>query len=342
MFNPLRLFRRADHIDEAADAYVEGRATERDLVELRSRAAAGEQGLIEDLDSIRSTVSLLRSIEPASAPRSFALAEAPVQVRIKRSRMAMAPAVFAIAAAAMVGLLAVGNLADVVRQSDSGSDESPASAQAENAAMSSEDSGSDFDPVLPGGQQSGSGPQSGVQTGEGSLASDPPARSAATATVAPASGGSTGDSASSSSGSQGSAMTDMPEPSSPPVGEAVGALPESVDPMPGGGTSTLVEPSDAGAQGGDPGFTFGQEDPKTTDDGSAERDMPAPLPLPTSTNLFDQDAPIASIDTGDFVAEQGDEEAGVPLPIWQLQLGFAIFAVVMAGAWMLLQRRLTA
>ena len=93
------------------------------MAELQARAES-DPGLLDDLDSIRSTVALLRSVEPAKAPRSFALAEAPVQVRVRRSRMAMAPAVFAIAAAAAVGLLAVGNLTDVVRQSDSTSEDS--------------------------------------------------------------------------------------------------------------------------------------------------------------------------------------------------------------------------
>ena len=137
MFNPLRLFRRAEHIDETADAYVEGRATERDMAELQARAES-DPGLLDDLDSIRSTVALLRSVEPAKAPRSFALAEAPVQVRVRRSRMAMAPAVFAIAAAAAVGLLAVGNLTDVVRQSDSTSEDSNRTAlQASDESCSS-------------------------------------------------------------------------------------------------------------------------------------------------------------------------------------------------------------
>ena len=122
MFNPMRLFRRKDQIDDAATAYIEGRATASEKAELESRLGT-EPGLREELDSLRATVSLLRSIEPAKAPRSFALAEAPVRVRRRSAsrRFAMAPAVIAIAAAAGVGLLAVGNLADVVSQSGSSS-----------------------------------------------------------------------------------------------------------------------------------------------------------------------------------------------------------------------------
>ena len=115
MFNPLRLLRRKDHIDDAATAYIEGRATDTEMGALQERAGR-EPGLMVELDSLRQTVSLLKSVEPAKAPRSFALSHAPVQVRARR-HLALAPAVLAIVAAAGVGLLAVGNLAEVVRQS---------------------------------------------------------------------------------------------------------------------------------------------------------------------------------------------------------------------------------
>ena len=61
--------------------------------------------------------------------------------------------------------------------------------------------------------------------------------------------------------------------------------------------------------------------------------------------------PTAAIPPGGlgFTAEQGgqspeltEKPSGYALPIWQLQLSFAGFAVLMAGAWFLLQRRLTA
>lgn len=124
MFNPLRLFHRKDHIGDSATAYIEGRMTASEQAEIESRLAT-EPGLQDELNSLKATVSLLRSIEPAKAPRSFALAEAPVRAprRKARHRLAMAPAVLAIAAAAGVGLLAVGNLADVVSQSGSSSED---------------------------------------------------------------------------------------------------------------------------------------------------------------------------------------------------------------------------
>lgn len=123
MFNPFRLFRRQEQIDDSATAYIEGRATAADEARLRERASR-ETGLTEELDSIRDTVSLLRSIEPARAPRSFALSYAPARVKpqSRSHRMAFAPAALAVMAAAGVGLLAAGNVADVVQQSGSGSE----------------------------------------------------------------------------------------------------------------------------------------------------------------------------------------------------------------------------
>ena len=121
MLNPLRIFRRKEQIDDSATAYIEGRATAADEAGLRNRAGS-EQGLSEDLESLRQTVSLLRSVEPARAPRSFALSHAPAPAKVSRgNRLALAPAALAIMAVAGVGLLAVGNLADVVQQDDSGS-----------------------------------------------------------------------------------------------------------------------------------------------------------------------------------------------------------------------------
>ena len=121
MLNPLRMFRRKEQIDDSAAAYIEGRATAADEARLRGRAGS-EPGLSEDLESLRQTVSLLRSVEPARAPRSFALSHAPAPAKVSRgNRLALAPAALAVMAVAGVGLLAAGNFTDVVRQDDGSS-----------------------------------------------------------------------------------------------------------------------------------------------------------------------------------------------------------------------------
>lgn len=320
MFNPLRLFRRKEHIDDTAAAYIEGRATELEQVEL-DRRAANEPGLIEDLDSIRNTVSLLRSIEPVEAPRSFALAEAPVQVRVKRPKLALAPAVFAIVAAAAVGLLAVGNLADVVRQSGSDSDaSSPTAAMTQDSAFA-ESSLAPDESILGTGPASGGEPDSEnfLATGEGSRASATGTPGLLPTTVA----------------TDSSAFETAPVEIDPPA--PVGSDPEDVQslvPPAGGSSSTEIAPA-----GSEDGSGSQQAQELRTEDGDMTSEA---LPLP-------QETVIAAIDSG---AEFGianpttpslqEDPDGVALPLWQLQLSFASFAVLMAGAWFLLHRRLTA
>ena len=346
MFNPLRLFRRAEHIDETADAYVEGRATERDMAELQARAES-DPGLLDDLDSIRSTVALLCSVEPGKAPRSFALAEAPVQVRVRRSRMAMAPAVFAIAAAAAVGLLAVGNLTDIVRQSDSTSEDSNRTAlQASDESLpQGAITGGEFESALvPPSLESGD-----AASGGGSVA-----RAQATATQSAAGAGDFAQDGISTSPATDSPAIQIPESALPPAPGDTGSIPSAGEDSGSSAAESTVtnsiavqpglpEPDLEGKEFGEPGEAVAGGSQATGEQAGAAN-LATPLPLPTTTGLFDPGitAPIASTDPDPFVAEQGNDQSGVPLPIWQLQIGFTIFAVLMAGAWMLLQRRLTA
>ncbi len=348
MFSLLRLFGRKEHIDDAAAAYIEGRATERERAELDSRAAK-DPSLFDDLDSIRQTVSLLRSIEPAQAPLSFALAEAPVQVRVKHTRLAMAPAVFAIAAAAAVGLLAVGNLADVVRQSDGTS--SVQTRGTSNDAATGLNLGQQMDTAaagLPGepgpagdpGEQGPDGPQGGAGPDGGSsssaqteIAALPMGTPEPESASAPAQGGTrlappsidsdpadtTADSEFSTQRHEGSIPLEPALPAEVPGGDA-GSAPEMA-----GASGPVTELEDADAA-------------KLTED------LPTPLPNATATGLFDQSLALRS-DTADqpgTPASLEEDPAGFALPLWQLQVAFASFAVLMAGAWMLLHRRLTA
>ncbi len=355
MFNPLRLLRRKDYIDDSAAAYIEGRATERDEAELRARAER-EPGLYDELDSIRSTVSLLRSIEPVSAPRSFALAEAPVQVRVRRSRMAMAPAAFAIAAAAVVGLLAVGSLADVVRQND-GSSFGTSSGSSEDLRTATNAESEATGPQGPAGPAGGGGAadMSGVTVGESGDA----ARSAATST--PAAAQPTG--------------TSIAEPMSGPAPDdslMPPAAPEfSTESIDAGDTAAMVGPDigdgaseqDAAASlPFDPNADMGasssiaQSEPEQAEPGQGEpiveggpseqlrSDEPMPLPEATVTGFFEQreSVQLDAVEPSTGAESPSDDPSGFALPLWQLQLAFASFAVLMAGAWMILQRRLTA
>jgi hypothetical protein len=64
----------------------------------------------------------------------------------------------------------------------------------------------------------------------------------------------------------------------------------------------------------------------------------------TASGGFGLPVPTSEL-TDDRAAQQGTPQApgkdGIALPLWQLQALFAALAVLMAGAWMLLQHRLT-
>ncbi|MDA1298110.1 MAG: hypothetical protein O3B04_08970 [Chloroflexi bacterium] len=334
MFNPLRLLRRKDYIDDAATAYIEGRATDRDEVALRDREAR-EPGLRADVESIRATVSLLRSVEPARAPRSFALTHAPAPVRrSSRPRLAMAPAVFAIAAAATVGLLAVGNLANVVHQSD-GTSESSSTANF-SADLTVTASGSVEDGV--GMQEPEGVPGLPGQPGTASSAlfADT-ARAAATAT--PAATQATGTAAPLST------STPFIEETLPVVG------PDAPPPDASGGYGIASEGTVPGLERDSGTVIKGLDEPLAATgripSDSAEagerrlRPQATIITVPGDAGGFD----LLTLEAGE---PQGGspptlrepDESGFALPLWQLQVGFAALAVLMAGAWVLLQRRL--
>lgn len=319
MFKLLRLFRRDDHIDDAASAYIEGRATERDQAELRDRAVREPQ-LFQELDSIRDTVALLRSIEPAKAPRSFALASAPVQIRVKRSRIAMAPAVFAIAAAAAVGLLAVGNLAEVVRQSDSPSSTGASgSSAADSVSLSESDQEADIAAIT--GPSSGTG-LAGADLENSNLFGELERAPSAVGTSTP------------------SASSFLPMPTTVPGDSSTEPVAPPGQPAGGSDTEAVISPDFGTAIDGGAGIDVGPEQSSML--GS---DEPMPLPESTVTGQFSITEPlgVASTDpSGGIAAQPEQDKSGYPLPLWQLQVLFASIAVLMAGAWMVLQRRLTA
>ena len=335
MFNPLRLLRRKDYIDDAATAYIEGRATDRDEMALRDREAR-EPGLRADVESIRATVSLLRSVEPARAPRSFALTHAPAPVRrSSRPRLAMAPAVFAIAAAATVGLLAVGNLANVVHQSD-GTSESRSTSNS-SAELTVTASGLGGDGV--GMQEPEGVPGSPGQPGAASSALFADTARIAVATATPAAAQATGTAAPLST-------------STPFIEDQLPAVdPDASAPDASGGYGIASEGTVPGLEQDSGTATKGLDEPL-----AATGRIPSDSAEAGERRLRPQ-ATIITVpgDAGDFdllTLEAGEPQGGSPptlrepdesgfaLPLWQLQVGFAALAVLMAGAWVLLQRRL--
>ena len=120
-----RLFGRKDELDDATTAYIEGRASPAEVDAVRRELdVSPERG--REIEELRQTIALMRSVETSPAPRSFALTPdmVPDQRRYPRFDLSYAPAAAAAVLVLAVGVLIAGDLADLVRQSESGRTES--------------------------------------------------------------------------------------------------------------------------------------------------------------------------------------------------------------------------
>ncbi|MEX2377440.1 MAG: hypothetical protein WD848_05375 [Dehalococcoidia bacterium] len=131
MFNLKRIFRKNVNLDDSEMAYVEGRAADEESGRVRARLSKNTEEEWE-VESLRDTVSLLRSVAPARAPRSFQLQEAPAPAGRRAPRLAMAPAALAVAAALFVGALTAGDLTGAVNQGGGANDPAAFTTASEN------------------------------------------------------------------------------------------------------------------------------------------------------------------------------------------------------------------
>ena len=171
-----RLFGRRDDLDDATTAYIEGRASPAEIDAVRQELdESPERG--RDIEELRETVALLRSVETPAAPRSFALTPdmVPEQRIPFRLDLSYAPAAAAAVLILAIGVLIAGDLTDLVRQSDMGATESmSAPAQFADSERATEEQS---EPVTVA--------ESGVEVDAVQLESAP-AKPAETATPAPA------------------------------------------------------------------------------------------------------------------------------------------------------------
>ena len=120
-----RLFGREDELDDATTAYIEGRASPAEVDAVRRELDVSPEGGRE-IEELRQTVDLMRSVETPTAPRSFALT--PDMVPEQRTPLRLDLSYAAAAAAAVlvlaVGVLMAGDLAELLKQSESGGVES--------------------------------------------------------------------------------------------------------------------------------------------------------------------------------------------------------------------------
>ena len=110
-----RFRRRNTELDDLILAYVEGRTDAAEEARLQERFA-DEPEKRDDVDSLRATVALLHSVAPAKAPRSFALQESPAPLPRPFIRHQWAPAMASAVAAAIVGLLVLGDVTGALTQ----------------------------------------------------------------------------------------------------------------------------------------------------------------------------------------------------------------------------------
>ena len=116
-----RLFGRKDELDDATTAYIEGRASPAEVDAVRRELDVSPEGGRE-IEELRQTVDLMRSVETPPAPRSFALTPdmVPEQRAPLRLDLSYAPAAAAAVLVLAVGVLMAGDLADLLKQSESG------------------------------------------------------------------------------------------------------------------------------------------------------------------------------------------------------------------------------
>ena len=116
-----RLFGRKDELDDATTAYIEGRASPAEVDAVRRELdVSPEHG--REIEELRKTVALMRSVETPPAPRSFALTPdmVPEQRTPLHLDLSYAPAAAAAVLVLAVGVLMAGDLADLLKQSESG------------------------------------------------------------------------------------------------------------------------------------------------------------------------------------------------------------------------------
>ena len=115
-----RLFGRKDELDDTTTAYIEGRASPAEVDAVRREIGeSSERG--RELEELRQTVALVRSVETPAAPRSFALTPdmVPEQRTPLRLDLSYAPAAAAAVLVLAVGVLIAGDLSGEFRQSES-------------------------------------------------------------------------------------------------------------------------------------------------------------------------------------------------------------------------------
>jgi hypothetical protein len=368
--------RRQEQDDELLSAYVDRRPGGEPEVELPERLRADAAGLAE-------TAALLRSVERVPAPRSFALTPEMIQFPERPSfsertgwslALFRAPAIAAAAAAFVLGLLVIGNIAGVLEQ-DSTSSSSDASlaapavpADSASAAMAAPATGGAAEAANQNDAadtpvESAAAAASSVLPGEAVMPEAMDAQAAEPATVpedsamldpaeglyeAPADAGSmdappaapetqAGDSglAADVGAAGGPSLAAAPSAMEMQATDAV--VDAAVDDS---AAAELADRLEAGAADGTDADRLPEDLEKGLEPQDAEpAELPARagggLPLAGDTAL-PGDGESPRFDFG--IAEDADDD-GLTLPLWQLEVAFGLLALVLGGIAFALKRR---
>ncbi len=314
-----RLIGRDNEIDDETLAYVEGRSDADAEARVRASAAAPDE-----IESLKATVSLLRSVKSVQAPRSFALKHAPVPVRYVPPWFMRAPAMGAAAAVFALAVLVVGDLTGALQQS--GGTQGDLAGQSSLQQAESDSSG------VTALKQAGSATlevqatmvasdaasvQERVDGGVTSIqvTAVPSDTVAIPARVAEPNIASSGV-------AEPEDATGAHESSSSLAGALDGSAPlpamGSVAPADAAVGTANAEQLSVGAKPGE-GFDLSVPDPDAADN-LQPGDFGSPPQLPAESSAVNVDN-------------------GAQWPLWQTEAALAALAVVMLGAWLLLRRR---
>ena len=297
--------RRREQDDELLSAYVDRRLEGESGIELPEHFRAEAEGLAE-------TAALLRSVERVRAPRSFALS--PEHVRVPGSplftertgwslALFRAPTIAAAAAAFVLGLLVIGNLAGILEQD---SDDAFARSTATEASLAADAPG-DVVVDTPGG--------------EPSISSAAPPAPAATSAAAAA-----------------------------PLAPVVTAAPAAAMAAP-----AAAAPEDFARLESAEALDMAGADSAMLEDGEEALGAESiELNARSESEILPDDdlAPQPDVETAlgavpgqefpeliETAVAAGDADAGIELPLWQLELAFGLLALALGGAAVAIKRR---
>jgi len=318
--------RRQEQDDELLSAYIDrGRGGEPE-VELPEHLRAEAQELAE-------IAALMRSVVRVPAPRSFALTPEMVGASDSPSFMPRsgwslalfrAPAIAAAAAAFVLGLLVIGNIAGVLQQ-DKGGDFSATTASDDSSLAVQADAGT----------AGGSQPASDGSAAAPAAAAAPLAAPAAAEAAAPVGAVDSDTSAAPAGDTSMAAPPPVMEAPAPVMESAIGGLSES---------DAAIERADlfeAGgvAEGDDAGLLEGlqqaAESPELT--GELPPRSGGGLSPPDEALTGDGGSTVLDFSIGADAPALGDD--GVTLPLWQLEVVFGLLVLLLGGAAFAIKRR---